>query len=251
MLPQGHRARALTATSSARLQRGHPFAAGPFAAAASEPDKPFAAGAEPFAGAAAAQNPSPPSPPPPKHAPKRTLRRRRRHRRRHRRCSRHRRRSRRRSEALALLSVAALAAAAIAFALAAAEIAVAIADDAAAHSLTSSLCPCSLVISPVLGLGGVNHVTELPPLTAWSAPQVIHPRLLKYLVATCMLDCVCAATLPSSAPKFEADVPDPSDKTTVLARHAFTTLGPLHIALTLALWPQPPISVPGLWALRA
>ena len=151
------------------------------------------------------------------------------------------------AEALAQLSVAALAAAAIAFALAVAEIAVAIADDAAAPR-----APCSLVISPALGLGGVKRVTKPTPLTAWSAPQVIRPRLFKYLAAFCMLDCVCAATLPSSStPKFEADVPDPSDKTTVLARHAFATLGPLHIALTLALWPQPPISVPGLWALRA
>ena len=40
----------------------------------------------------------------------------------------------------------------------------------------------------------------LAPLTAWSAPQVIRPRLLKYLAAFCMLDCVCAATLPASPP---------------------------------------------------
>ena len=43
------------------------------------------------------------------------------------------------------------------------------------------------------------------------ATQVIRPRLLKYLAAFCILDCACAATLPSApAPKFEADVPNPS-----------------------------------------
>ena len=55
--------------------------------------------------------------------------------------------------------------------------------------------------------GGVKHVTEqLAPLTAWSVPQVICPRLFKYLAAFCMLNCFYAATLPSApAPKFEAD----------------------------------------------
>eukprot|EP00964_Phaeocystis_antarctica_P093415 scaffold60261_cov97-Phaeocystis_antarctica.AAC.2 len=49
------------------------------------------------------------------------------------------------------------------------------------------------------------------------ATQVIRPRLLKYLAAFCMLDCVRAATLPSApAPKFEADVPNPSYNTAAL-----------------------------------
>ena len=44
------------------------------------------------------------------------------------------------------------------------------------------------------------------------AAQMIRPRLLKYIAAFCMLDCVWAATLPSSpAPKFEADVLSPSN----------------------------------------
>ena len=44
------------------------------------------------------------------------------------------------------------------------------------------------------------------------AAQVIQPRLLKYIAAFCMLDCVWAATLPSSpASKFEADVLSPSN----------------------------------------
>ena len=47
---------------------------------------------------------------------------------------------------------------------------------------------------------------HLAPLTAWSAPQVMCPRLIKYLAAFCMLNCFYAATLPSApAPKFEAD----------------------------------------------
>ena len=55
-------------------------------------------------------------------------------------------------------------------------------------------------------MGGVKHVTGTV-----CATQVIRPRLLKYLAAFCMLDCTRAATLPSApAPKFEADVPNPS-----------------------------------------
>ena len=43
------------------------------------------------------------------------------------------------------------------------------------------------------------HIPDGASLTrsAWSAPQVIRPRLLKYFTAVCMLHCAGAATLPS------------------------------------------------------
>ena len=72
--------------------------------------------------------------------------------------------------------------------------------------------------------------SRVAPLTAWSAPQVMCPRLIKYLAAVLMLNCVYATTLASAtAPKFEAD------KTTVL----FATLLPPSalLALTFALFP--------------
>ena len=81
------------------------------------------------------------------------------------------------------------------------------------------------------GVSGLQQV-ECTPDTP-DMPQVIRPRLRKYLAgAFFMLNCVYAATLPSApAPKFEAD------KTTV----PFATLLVLPpsalIALTLALFP--------------
>ena len=43
----------------------------------------------------------------------------------------------------------------------------------------------------------------------WSAPQVVRPRLIKWLAAFCVLECVGAATSPSSpAPKFGAAMID-------------------------------------------
>ena len=67
----------------------------------------------------------------------------------------------------------------------------------------------------------------LAPLTAWSAPQVIHLRLPKYLAAFCVLN--CAATWPSTpAPKFEAD-----EKTVLFA----TLLPPSALSFALALFP--------------
>ena len=66
----------------------------------------------------------------------------------------------------------------------------------------------------------------MAPLTAWSAPQVMCPRLIKYLAAVLMLNCVYAATLPSAlAPKFEAD------KTTVLFATRFCHPRPLALTL--------------------
>ena len=52
------------------------------------------------------------------------------------------------------------------------------------------------------------------------------PRLIKYLAAVLMLNCVYAATLPSAlAPKFEAD------KTTVLFATRFCHPRPLALTL--------------------
>eukprot|EP00964_Phaeocystis_antarctica_P141349 scaffold106372_cov69-Phaeocystis_antarctica.AAC.2 len=43
----------------------------------------------------------------------------------------------------------------------------------------------------------------------WSAPQVVRPRVIKWLAAFCVLECISAATSPSSpAPKFGAAMID-------------------------------------------
>ena len=71
-----------------------------------------------------------------------------------------------------------------------------------------------LILSSILSYEGGSEARDRTSWHMVCATQVIRPRLLKYLAAFCMLDCVCAATLPSApAPKFEADVPNPSYNT--------------------------------------
>ena len=58
-----------------------------------------------------------------------------------------------------------------------------------------------------------------------SLTKINGTRVLKYLAAFCVLGSVGAATLPSSpTPKFDADVPNPSDNT--VCSTCSPTLGP-------------------------
>ena len=63
------------------------------------------------------------------------------------------------------------------------------------------------------------HQKKAPPT------KINGTRVLKYLAAFCVLGSVGAATLPSSpTPKFDADVPNPSDNT--VCSTCSPTLGP-------------------------
>ena len=67
----------------------------------------------------------------------------------------------------------------------------------------------------------------LAPLTAWSTPQAVRPNLIKWLAVFCVLDCVGAATLPSSPPpKFDADAVSNPSYDTVSSPCSRHTLGP-------------------------
>ena len=87
----------------------------------------------------------------------------------------------------------------------------------------------------------------LTPLALSARPQVIRHRLLKYLAAFCVLDCVGAATLPfSPAPKFGAATIDGSgsvsDVATLPGVVSFPTLASLPTAVS------PPAAVVSLSA---